>query len=816
MVTRQQRQWLDGLGDLGGILLVAGSLWRQARAFMEQPSRLDDTADNPELVIHDVDCRGVAVRVVRDDELVAGSKQRAIVAFVRRCAAATTDELLYAGPTSGHAQVALAFAAQRIGMKATLFVAHTRPRNALTDKAASMGCRVVELPRPNNSLRDLQQRAAAYHAVDPARRLLLPFGLHAPEFIDEMAASVSAALPRSLRLEPPQRVWVACGSATLLAALARVWPDAHLLGVQVGKWVSDELLGTAAATIMTAPEFFTDAAELPPPPAAYASVVSYDAKVWQFVLRHASDRDLVWNVARDPDTSFALPRADSTRACEPLLGALPPVLPLPPFGHHHRCRDADLAAAAPNSTCEALLARLRWSAFDVRRIALVSHNHAQPELRSCLEKVTRLLDAASSSTRRLVPHELSAELVALMRPLGARRYDRHEVPFYRRLQQTVLDAVLLLKLAHGHSARHNLTNELGLFGGAQAVFDSVARLFNTRDLAFPLLETTLDARDLAGTIESALKQAAQHTPDASTAGVAARQQHHNPLGILIDLFSERERMQARVAPGASARPLDMFHRREALQKLAERCHEQLGALHMPTLRDMFLARAREASWLFAPLPELQLQLVLDLSRQLQATHVFDAEVGWGERLLAARICGHPMRYTGRHNADTCAPSREHVRLFEAPSQQITVLDDGAHQLPPSLAVDLAFVSPLPLQCTGAWLEDLDRWASTTVRTYAVEAWSVLAAGGTMVLLMSPRIPERVFQDIVTFVSNELAESRGREWPALLADHTEPPHLHCWTRPLTGSIRRRGDVSPVASESPSKRAKLTPLADTDCT
>lgn len=215
------------------------------------------------------------VLVVRDDLIAGGTKVRALPALL-----AGAREFVYASPVYGYAQIALAHAAMRAGVRATVFCAERRQRHPRTLEAARAGARIVEVPVGYMSV--VRARAGAYCAVSGAR--LLPFGLDAPAFLDALAA-----VARTLPVEPAE-VWTVAGSGVLTRALQRAWPRAAFHAVQIGA-VAD----IGAARRYLAPEKFEQAARLRPP---FPSCVNYDAKAWAFVQAHARPGALFWNVAR--------------------------------------------------------------------------------------------------------------------------------------------------------------------------------------------------------------------------------------------------------------------------------------------------------------------------------------------------------------------------------------------------------------------------------------------------------------------------------------------------------------------------------------
>lgn len=103
-------------------------------------------------------------------------------------------------------------------------------------------------------------------------------------------------MPLALRISPPKRVWVVAGSGTLLSILYRVFPTSQFGVVQVGKKIWPDQLELDRTQLYVAEEKFFEVSKQPPP---YPSVATYDAKVWQFVLQHGENGDLVWNVAAD-------------------------------------------------------------------------------------------------------------------------------------------------------------------------------------------------------------------------------------------------------------------------------------------------------------------------------------------------------------------------------------------------------------------------------------------------------------------------------------------------------------------------------------
>lgn len=212
--------------------------------------------------------------VVRDDLLPGGTKRRVLGDVLDG-----NDEFVYASPAYGYAQVALAHTCAALGKRATVFVAKRARLHPRTAEAYRAGAKIVQVP--HGYLSNVQAKARGYAAAVGAA--LLPFGFDTAEFVQALA-QLAASLP--LR---PTEVWTAAGSGTLSRALQVAWPAAQFYAVRVGR---EPDIGRAS--LLLAPEPFERDAVEPPP---FPSCSNFDAKVWRFISRRASEGALFWNVA---------------------------------------------------------------------------------------------------------------------------------------------------------------------------------------------------------------------------------------------------------------------------------------------------------------------------------------------------------------------------------------------------------------------------------------------------------------------------------------------------------------------------------------
>jgi hypothetical protein len=219
------------------------------------------------------------VLVVRDDLFPGGTKARFIPALFNRA-----DEVVYASSAEGGAQSPLAFVAQALGKRATIFVPDRKIPHPRQLEARRLGAS-VETIRPGHRT-VVEARAREY--CKKSRALLAPFGMRVPGCIEVIAEAA-----RQVDCKPSE-VWCVAGSGTLATALRRAWPDAEHHVVQVGhKLTSADVAGV---NIHEYPGPYGRA--LPATATPFPSDPHYDAKAWEICLaKCASNKTVVfWNV----------------------------------------------------------------------------------------------------------------------------------------------------------------------------------------------------------------------------------------------------------------------------------------------------------------------------------------------------------------------------------------------------------------------------------------------------------------------------------------------------------------------------------------
>jgi hypothetical protein len=215
------------------------------------------------------------IAVVRDDLFAGGTKARYLPKLFDE-----VGEVVYASPQEGGAQTSLAFVAQQLGKRATIFVAKRETPHPRVLMAKKFGATIVQVEP--GYLNVVQKRAEDYCAATGAR--LAPFGMKVP------GASVAIAEAARSTRELPDEVWCAGGSGVLASGLKMAWPNARLCIVEVGRAVA-----AVGAEIFVYPKPFGHRARQQPP---FPSDWHYDAKAWDVCMqkRAREGRVLFWNV----------------------------------------------------------------------------------------------------------------------------------------------------------------------------------------------------------------------------------------------------------------------------------------------------------------------------------------------------------------------------------------------------------------------------------------------------------------------------------------------------------------------------------------
>lgn len=205
--------------------------------------------------------------VVRDDLVAGGTKRRGLDLLLPEI---PDHAIAYAGTIFGHGALALAHACEAIGKQAHLYLScndDNHPMIARIRKTNAIIERCEALP-----VEQLYAEIKGGH--------VFPLGFDAPEFHEAMSQAL-----RQITLPDHSEIWCCAVSGTMAKALQAAFPQTRLRTVAVTKSTDGEF---------HAPEKYHQSAVSPPP---YPSCPYTDAKVWQFVQKHAKPDALIWNIA---------------------------------------------------------------------------------------------------------------------------------------------------------------------------------------------------------------------------------------------------------------------------------------------------------------------------------------------------------------------------------------------------------------------------------------------------------------------------------------------------------------------------------------
>lgn len=223
-------------------------------------------------------------KVVRDDLPEVGSKGRFGSLLVQKM---EQDTIVYVAPRVGWAPISLAKLAAMYDKRLVLFAPAAKEPSNHQRVAAELGAelrfyRVAAMP-------NLQKKAAEF--AEKHGYFFAPLGLRHPMVT---AAIVATAEKLAKKHGEPAQFWSAISTGVLSRGLQLAWPNAECHGVAVARNIKAGERGHAVLDSHPFPFTQDEKPELRPP---FPSATNYDAKVWRYMLEHASDNAWFWNVA---------------------------------------------------------------------------------------------------------------------------------------------------------------------------------------------------------------------------------------------------------------------------------------------------------------------------------------------------------------------------------------------------------------------------------------------------------------------------------------------------------------------------------------
>lgn len=235
----------------------------------------------PELVDHN------GFKVVREDMMGFGSKCRFGDILVQTC---PKDTLVYVQPRYGFAGISLAYLAKKYNKKLVLF---SPSQKEISDHQAICIERGAEMKFRRVAAMPNLNRIAKQWAEDN-NAFFIPLGLK-HELVT--AAAVKVAYDLAEKHGYPDEAWSAISTGVLQRSLQIAWPDTKFNAVAVARNIQKGERGVA--TMWSHPKAFNqnvDKEYFPP----FPSALNYDAKAWEFMVKHGNPGAWFWNVGGDP------------------------------------------------------------------------------------------------------------------------------------------------------------------------------------------------------------------------------------------------------------------------------------------------------------------------------------------------------------------------------------------------------------------------------------------------------------------------------------------------------------------------------------
>lgn len=226
------------------------------------------------------------IYVVRDDLIPGGTKTRYLMHLFNYY-----DEVVYATPAYGGAQLALAYAALMKGKRVTLFVAKRKKPHPRTLEAKKKGARVFQVP--GGYLNVVQSKAKKYARDKGA--FYLSFGGDMEDTISKIG---EAAANVNQKHGPFDQVWCAAGSGVLTRGLQQGLEAEQFFAVQVGKDLTGK---TGKAKVIKNPLPFEKELKDDAP---FPACPNYDRKAWKLCFEKSQGKVLFWNVLGPSPTPF--------------------------------------------------------------------------------------------------------------------------------------------------------------------------------------------------------------------------------------------------------------------------------------------------------------------------------------------------------------------------------------------------------------------------------------------------------------------------------------------------------------------------------
>jgi len=259
--------------------------------------------DNPKLIIEQITFPNKKIiNLVQDGYLIAGTKQRVAVLFMKKILHKNKqiETLLYSGSSNGFGAIATAYAAFKLGLKSKVFIngnvndTNTRQINTLLALNAE-----VNLCPTYAEARDLK-----YSVSDNPKNVNthynVPMGLNDENNImtELLSRQITLAARKTiLKNSENTRIWLVGGSGGIAMSIHRAFPAAKLFILLTGAGSHKRKVIEWAKKTKNI-SLIKDL-HLENTVTYYSSVKNYDDLIVPYVIKYGRNNDFIWNVSSD-------------------------------------------------------------------------------------------------------------------------------------------------------------------------------------------------------------------------------------------------------------------------------------------------------------------------------------------------------------------------------------------------------------------------------------------------------------------------------------------------------------------------------------
>jgi len=224
--------------------------------------------------------------VIREDFLIGGSKQRIMSDII---SSIKNKNLFYRGHVNGYAQLALAYGCF-IKDKQCHLILNKQPNKELyiiTKISKIFGAIIHEIDKPIN---DKDEENKINNILNKySDTYVFPLGFHSKKAI-KIYKKVLVKLKKNIG--DIKRLWIVASSGIIVDSLMEIFKKTFFNVVFIGH-VPDDYFLNKRIKVYKAPQYFREHTSIVSP---YRSELSFDGKIWQFIIKDGIDNDFIFNV----------------------------------------------------------------------------------------------------------------------------------------------------------------------------------------------------------------------------------------------------------------------------------------------------------------------------------------------------------------------------------------------------------------------------------------------------------------------------------------------------------------------------------------